>query len=119
VTREKWFYLAALLLGASVWIVVCALSGRHEAWDSELYFSTAMPVVCAGSLALGFYEPARSWRWGVLPFVGQFATMLIGQGPGNLLPLGIVAFGIFSLPAVFAARVGAFFGVRRAPTNPS
>jgi hypothetical protein len=38
--------------------------------------------------------------------------MLAAEGVGNLLPLGIVVFGIFSVPAIVAARVGAFFGNR-------
>ena len=39
--------------------------------------------------------------------------MLLTEGPGNLMPLGIVMFGVLSLPAIAAARVGAFFGNKR------
>jgi hypothetical protein len=106
--RQKWLYLSAFLLGMAVWIAVSALSGRREAWDSAWYFSAGMPILCAGSMILAFCEPARSWRWGVVPFAGQLVLVLISQGPGNLLPLGIVVFGIFSLPAILAARAGAF-----------
>lgn len=110
--RAGWFYLSALLLGMVIWVVISFVSGRREAWDSSLYFSLGMPLVCAGSMALAIFEPAHSWRWGILPFAGQFLSMLASEGVGNLLPLGIVAFGIFSVPAIVAARVGAFFGAR-------
>lgn len=117
--RQRWLYLSALILGMTVWIAVSALSGRREAWDSSLYFSAGMPIICGGSMALAFFEPARFWRWGVVPFAGQFVWMLVSQGPGNLLPLGIVAFGIFSLPAVLAARAGAFLARKwAAPDHP-
>lgn len=111
--KEAWFYVIAALAGALVWIVVSAASGRREAWDAPAYFSLGYPLVCALSLALGYLAPARSWRWGLAPFAGQFVWLLLTQGPGNLLPLGIVAFGVISLPAVLAARVGAYFGRKR------
>lgn len=108
--RDGWLYLAALLLGVGVWVGVSLISGRTEAWDSELYMTVGMPVLCAGAMLLGFFEQMRCWRWGVLPFAGQFVWMTLTQGPGNLLPLGIVVFGMFSLPAIVAARLGAFIG---------
>jgi hypothetical protein len=50
---------------------------------------------------------------GLAPFAGQFVWLLLNQGPGNLLPLGIIAFAVVSVPAVIAAMVGAYFGSRR------
>jgi hypothetical protein len=40
--------------------------------------------------------------------------MLFTQGPGNLLPLGVVVFGVLSAPSIITARIGAFFGSKRA-----
>ena len=97
-----------------VWIVISAVSGIKEAWDSSWYFSLGYPLICAVSLVLGYFTPVRTRRWGVAPFVGQFAWLLLSQGPGNLLPLGIIAFGVISLPAIIAAKVGVYFGKMRA-----
>jgi hypothetical protein len=63
-------------------------------------------------MALAFFEPDRSWRWGVLPLVGQFLWMVLSEGPGNLLPLGVVVFGVLSIPAIIAARIGAFIATK-------
>jgi hypothetical protein len=49
--------------------------------------------------------------------IGQFSRMLLTQGPGNLLPLGLVVSGVLSLPSIMTARVGAFFGNKRAKEN--
>jgi hypothetical protein len=38
----------------------------------------------------------------------QFFWMLVTQGPGNLLPLGIVVFGILAIPPMLTAQLGAF-----------
>ena len=42
-----------------------------------------------------------------------FTCMLLSQGPGNLLPLGVILFGVFSFPSVLAVRIVAFFGKKR------
>lgn len=90
-----------------VWILIDSWSGRREAWDSDLYFSMGIPIVCLVAGILGYVEPERSWRWGIAPLIGQAAWMLISQGVGNLLPLGLIVFAMFSIPSVVAARVGA------------
>jgi hypothetical protein len=84
VKRAGWFYLAALALGIVVWAAITSVSERREAWDSSLYFSVGMPLLCAGSMVLAILEPAHSWRWGVIPFAGQFLAMLAAEGVGNL-----------------------------------
>ncbi len=111
--KDFWFHVAAVAGGALMWVLVSIASGRKEAWDSSLYFVAGMPAVCILSLVLGYLAPSRPWRWGVEPYIGQFAWMLLSQGPGNLLPLGVIMFGVLSLPSVLAAWVGAVFGRKR------
>jgi hypothetical protein len=110
--KDQWLYLAAAGCGAAVWIIVAQVSGRREAWDSGLYFSIGMPAICLMSLAFALFAPKRSWRWGVSPLVGQFVWMLISEGPGNLLPLGMIVFAVLSVPSVIAARIGAYLSTR-------
>jgi hypothetical protein len=105
--------------GAAIWIVIALASGRNEAWDSGLYFSAGIPAVCLVSMAIAYLEPRRSWRWGVLPMVGQLVWMLLSQGVGNLLPLGVIVFGVLSIPSIIAARIGAFIATKtgRGPSD--
>jgi hypothetical protein len=110
--RDYWLYLIAAICGAAIWIAIAQTTGRTEAWDSGLYFSVGIPAVCFVSMAFGYFEPNRSWRWGVLPMVGQFVWMILSQGPGNLLPLGVVVFGVLSVPPIIGARVGAFIAAK-------
>lgn len=114
--RKHWLYLAAMLGGAAMWIAVSLVSGRREAWDSSLYFSVGIPAVCLLSMVLAFRETLYEtldetsgwWQWGVLPIAGQFVWMLVSQGPGNLLPAGLIVFGVLSVPSSIAAAIGAF-----------
>src|SRR5262245_27155740 len=96
------------MVGIIVWVIVSNVSHRREAWDSDLYFMVGVPVVCFVSAILGVVEPNKPWRWGAAPLAGQFVWMLVTQGPGNLLPLGIVVFGILAIPSMLAAKLGAF-----------
>ena len=111
--RDLWWYILSAACGAAVWIIIAQVSGRREAWDSGLYFSAGIPAVCMASMAFGFLAPRRSWRWGITPLAGQFIWMLLAEGPGNLLPLGMVVFAVLSIPAVITARIGAYLGTRR------
>jgi hypothetical protein len=113
VKREHVLLLIAVALGAAIWIGIATVSGRREAWDSGAYFAIGMPAACLLSFVLGVVEPARSWRWGVAPFAGQFLSLLVMEGVGNLLPLGVIVFAILSTPAVITARIGAALGTRR------
>jgi len=115
--RNHWLYLVAAACGAAIWILIALASGRKEAWDSNLYFSLGIPAVCLVSMVFGFFEPHRSWRWGVLPLVGQLAWMLLSQGPGNLLPLGVIVFGVLTVPSIIAARIGAAIARKTARRN--
>ena len=115
-TRSQWLYLVAPVCGAAIWIVIALASGRKEAWDSGLYFSVGIPAVCLVSAVFGFLEPRRSWRWGVLPMIGQLVWMLLSQGVGNLLPLGVIVFGVLSIPSIITARIGAFIATKTGQT---
>ena len=105
--KEYWLYGVAIVSGIAVWILVSKFSHRREAWDSQWYFLIGMPVVCVVSACLGFFEPSRPWRWGVAPLAGQAVCMIVTQGPGNLLALGLIVFGVLALPSIITAQIGA------------
>jgi hypothetical protein len=111
--KEQWLYGAAFVSGILVWMLISSVSGKREAWDSELYFTVGIPVLCLMAGVLGFVEPERSWRWGIVPLSGQCVWMLLTQGVGNLLPLGLIVFGLFAIPPVMTAKLGAAIGRRR------
>lgn len=108
--KEHWLYGVAIVSGIVVWILVSKFSHRREAWDSQWYFLVGMPVVCVVSACLAFFEPSRPWRWGVVPLAAQAVWMIVTQGPGNLLPLGLIVFGVLAIPSLVTAQIGARLG---------
>lgn len=117
--REHWLVVIAAVIGILVWVVVSAAASKSEAWDSPLYFVVGIPLLCVVAGVLALIEPNHPWKWAVVPLAAQAAWMFMTQGVGNLAPLGAVFFGVLAIPLFIAARIGAFFGKRRAkPTSP-
>ena len=112
--RDTWLVVTAVTGGIVVWLLVSAFAHKREAWDSDLYFTLGLPAVCLLSALLGYLEPSKAWRWGAAPVVGQALVMLLTQSPGNLLPLGIVMFGVLALPSIVTAKMGAY-AAKRSP----
>jgi len=107
-------YVLAIAAGAILWAVGSAVSDRREAWDSGTYWAVFYPASIAVCAVLGFLFPERPWRWCVALFAAQFVTMALISGEiGNLAPLGLIMFGILSLPAIGAAKVTSAMGRKR------
>ena len=94
----SWLYGAAVLSGIGAWVLVTVISGQREAWDSQWYLLLGMPLICVVPASLGFVEPTRPWRWGLVPILAQTVWMFTTQGLGNLWPLGIVASLVLAIP---------------------
>ena len=113
--KKSWLYAAAVLSGIGAWVLVSAISGEREAWDSRWYLLLGMPFICAVSASLGYLDPTRPWRWGIVPVLAQAAWMFTTQGFGNLWPLGIVASLVLAIPPILTAYIGAFLQKRAKP----
>ena len=102
----------AIATGALLWSVGSWVSDRREAWDSGTYWMIFYPAAIGACAALGYLFPERPWRWCLALFAAQFVTMAVLSGEiGNLAPLGLIAFGILSLPAIGAAQLAS--GLKR------
>jgi len=101
-------YAFASGAGLLLWFLGAAMTGEREAWDSGLYWSLFYPLAIGACGLLGYFFPERPWRWAVALFAAQLIAMALRSGEiGNLAPLGLILFGILSLPGVFAALIAA------------
>lgn len=117
--REHWLVVIAAVIGILIWVAVSTVSSKPEAWDSPLYFAVGIPLLCVVAGILALIEPINPWKWAVVPLAAQAAWMFMTQGFGNLAPLGVLFFGVLAIPLLIAARIGAFFGKKRAkPASP-
>jgi hypothetical protein len=107
-TNARNAYAIAFAAGIVIWFAATAASGRREAWDAGIYWMLFYPLAIAVAALLGYRHPDRPWRWAVTLFLAQFVAMGLRSGEiGSLAPLGLVVFGMLSLPAVAAARFAA------------
>jgi len=102
-------YALAVIAGATLWAVGSIVSDRREAWDSGSYWTIFYPAAIIACGLLGYLFPDRPWRWCLALFAAQFASMAVLAGEiGNLAPLGLILFGVLSLPAIGAAMLASW-----------
>ncbi len=111
--RRVALYVAAIIAGILVWVGVTVVSGEREAWDSGLYFLVGLPVLVLLAGVQGFLDPARAWKWGFVPSLAQALWVISLDEHGHLWPFGLLAFGLFSIPAMASAGIGALLAHRR------
>jgi len=110
---SRWLHALVVGLGILVWLIPWAFLNRMEAWDHSSYFLVSLPMMVVACVIAGFHVPLHPWRWPLILFLVQMVTMLLlGGGPGNLFPLGLVALAIFCVPLALAAWVGAWWATR-------
>lgn len=112
---EKSAYLYACAAGAIAWIGTTLLTHRSEAWDASLYWVAAYPTLGLVLAWISFEMPLRPWRWVLAAMFTQAGVLFLSDPSGNLLPLGLIVFGLLSLPLMIPASIGALLGRKRAP----
>ncbi|HSA89880.1 MAG TPA: hypothetical protein VLF42_08295 [Burkholderiales bacterium] len=100
-------------LAVAVWLIPWLLLGGKEAWDHPSYFLVSLPLMTLAAGYAGYQARTRAWRWPLALILGQFATLLLLEGFGNLLPLGIIVLVILAVPMMAGASIGAWLGRRR------
>lgn len=106
-------YVLSAVCGAALWLATSALTGRREAWDSSGYWSAAYPLGIVVVALIAYYVPDRAWRWGLSLMLAQAVTLAVSTGEFGLLPLGLVMFGLLSLPPIAVAVLASRAGLRR------
>jgi hypothetical protein len=100
-------YVIAAAAGMVLWFAGAEVSGRREAWDSAIYWAVFYPAAVLIAGVIGYRFPDRPWRWALTLFAAQFVAMVLRDGEiGNLVPLGLVTFGVLALPAIAVAFAG-------------
>ena len=106
-------YIASALSGLGVCLAITIITGRKEAWDSGVYFSVGIPIMCVLILAISYFFPTHAWRWTLSMAVGQSLAIASGAGSLNLWPLSIVAMTIASIPQFVTGFVGSLLGASK------
>lgn len=95
--RDRVLFLLALAIGALGWWSAAELAGRLEAWDAPVYFNVILPASATGLLLLGYHGSRAAWRWPLLVFGAQLATLVARNR--EVATLGVLVF-------VFLAGLG-------------
>lgn len=110
---RQWPYWVSAVTGLVVCLLVSWVSGRREAWDSPLYFTVGIPLMCVVAGVVAYWAPQRVWRWVLAMAVGQSLAMAIAGSSLTLWPLALIAMSVLSLPQWIVARLTARFRASR------
>jgi hypothetical protein len=100
----------SIVTGVALELVIHALSGRREGWDSPQFWTIGLPAAFAIAAAMGYLSRGRDWLWTWLIVPGQVMTMMVRNGEiGGLWPLTVILSGILSAPFIAMAFVGSRF----------
>ena len=114
--QPLWASVMSFGVGAAAWVAVSVAGGRREAWDSELFFTAALPVIALTAGIVAYLVPVRTWRWAMFPFAAQAVVMVVhGPSSASLLPLGLIMFAIFGAICMIPARIGALIARKLSP----
>jgi hypothetical protein len=103
-TRTYCAYVIAIAGGALLWWLAAKFGHKREAWDSPLYWQVSYPLSIVLAAALAWWVPEKPWRWGLSVLWAQAFVMLFSGSDFGLLPLGLILFGVLSLPANWLAK---------------
>jgi len=106
-------FALSTVTGLAVCLAITFAAGKKEAWDSTLYFTVGIPVMCVLAFAIGYAFPEKAWRWALGIALGQSIALLLFGGSLALWPLTIVAMTILSLPQFAAALLGSALARRK------
>jgi len=98
-------YVVSALGELAVCLVISQVTGKKEAFDSELYFSVGIPIMCVLIFALSYWFPEKPWRWTVSMAVGQSIAIASGGGSPTLWPLAMFAMAALSIPQLITGIV--------------
>ena len=105
----SWALTMVGIAGAVLWFATAAIADRREAWDSSLYWTYTYPfgVVLAGFFGYFVIAP-NAWLFGVVLMLAQAVALAVTAASFGLLPLGLILFGVLSIPAAVMAGAGAW-----------
>jgi hypothetical protein len=98
--------LISIAVGVALEIGVALATGRREAWDASVYWSTGVPLALLAAAAIGYLARGRGWLSAVLIAPAQVATMMYRGGAGNLWPLTLALSLLLGVPFLGVAFVG-------------
>lgn len=97
-SKEYFSYAVSALSGLGVCLAISMVTGKKEAFDSEIYFSVGIPIMCVLIFAISYWFSEKPWRWTLSMAVGQSLAIVSGGNSLSLWPLAIIGMAILSVP---------------------
>ncbi len=111
--KKNWpTFFVGLALGLAIWNGLAHVTGRREPWDGERNLALYAGTLFAAGILAGWLT-RTIWPRAVLGiYLGQLAAMVMRSNGelGLLIPLGLIALGIFTGISALGALMGKSLG---------
>lgn len=111
--RKGFVIVLVIATGVALELGIERMTGRGEAWDSDVYWTLGLPIAVLLSVLAGFISQGRDWLWAAALVPAQVTTMMVTSGDivGGLTlwPLTAGLSSILSAPFIGAAYLGSRF----------
>jgi hypothetical protein len=108
--NRKAVMVSAVICGALLWIIMSAVTGDKEAWDSMYYWSVGFPLLLLTAFIFGCIcrdRPLAPGIWlGVGHGTGSFLSGLYYSSGFGLWPVSLGIIGLFSIALGVASLLG-------------
>jgi len=107
IEKRGTVFLVTAVAGLAIWLIIAAVSGKNEAWDSDYFYIVGIPAMLIVSGTAGFIEPVQPWLWGIAVVSFQPIALFFRAELGPLALVGLFTFGIFAVLCMGSAYAGA------------
>ena len=106
---KRIILIALAVAGAVVWIAIGAMTGRSEAWDSDVFWQLGTPLMMLINAVACFLDSRKILVKGFVSVSLQPVIMMIQNwGDFDLLPLGLILFIFLGMFYSIGGAAGAF-----------
>lgn len=109
-------FTISILSGVFVWVFFRLYTNNSDPQSTISYWYIGYPILILASFITGYFFCIKVWRWPLLIISSQaIIGIVMSNGGGNLLPIGIIVHIIIFIPCLIASYCGLFlkskFGV--------
>ena len=104
--------LSILSVGLVYWCFASGMTGAAEPWDAEAYWRIWYPGSFMISTIAGLILKERGWSAGAVVTLAQAPVMLLNNGAGPLLAVGVLTLCVLAVPVTAVSALAAWCAAR-------
>lgn len=107
IKNNKLPFAISIGVGTFVWFFFRTYTNHSDPQSTIAYWYVGYPILILTSFVTSIYFNIKVWRWPLLLILSQLVLgIVMSNGDGNLLPIGIIVHIVISIPCFIAGYCG-------------